>query len=276
MMRPNLKNKIVLITGASSGIGRDAARLFAREGCVVLLAARRRDRLVSLKKEIEKEGGSAAAIPVDVSRQSDVKRMAAEVLRKYGKVDILVNNAGYGRLDWLENLSPGRDIEDLIKVNLLGSMLVTRAMLPSMLTHHSGHIINMISVAGLLPAPMYSLYAASKFGLRGFTNSLRREVAPFGIKVSGIYPGPVVTEFSQRTGGDNAVRRIVKPGPWLYLSSEFAAKKLVELARRPRRMLIIPWYYRVLLWIDSLFPGLVDWILKVIIVKRAHVFPPEK
>lgn len=275
-MGQNLKNKIVIVTGASSGIGRDTACLFAREGCIVVLAARRQDRLLSLKREIQKNGGSALAIPVDISRQGDVERMVAEVLKAFGRVDILVNNAGYGRLDWLEKLSPIKDIEDLIKVNLLGSMLVTRAVLPSMLAQRSGHIINMMSVAGLLPAPMYSLYAASKFGLRGFTNSLRREVAPFGIKVSGIYPGPVTSEFSEHTGSDNAVRKIVKPGPWLYMNSQFVAKKIVGLARHPRRMLIIPWYYRVLLWIDTLFPGLVDWFLNIAIVKRAHVFPSEK
>lgn len=254
----------------------ESARLFAREGCFVILAARRMDRLQALKREIQKNGGSVMVIPVDVSQPGEIKKMAEQVLKAVGRVDILFNNAGYGRMDWLENLSLNRDILGQIEVNLIGTILVTQAILPSMLKNRSGHIINMCSVAGLLPAPMYSLYSASKFGLRGFTNSLRREVSPFGIKVSAIYPGPALTEFSQNVGHDTAVRKMFKPPRWIYLDSKTVARRVVALAKHPRRMVVIPWYYRVLLWIDSLAPGLVDWFLRVTIVKRSHKLPAEK
>ena len=191
-----LKNKVVLITGASSGFGKDAAHLFAGEGAKVVLVARRLSRLQLLTNEIQKVGGEAIAIPADISRWVEIDLMVRTIIEIYGRVDILYNNAGFGGLDWLERLEPERDIESQINVNLTGMILVTRAVLPHMLARRTGHIINMSSIAGWVAAPSYTVYAATKFGVRGFTTALRREVAPFGIQVSGIYPGPSRTEFA--------------------------------------------------------------------------------
>ena len=191
---PNqLTDKVVLITGASSGFGADAARQFAREGCVVVLAARRMERLTALAEQIRQEGGQAFAVGLDVTEQSQIDEAIQTILDSFARIDILFNNAGVGSLDWLERLEPAADIDTLINVNLRGLIQVTRAVLPSMLARREGTIINMASVAGLIAAPMYSIYAATKYGVRGFTDALRREVSPFGIRVSGIYPGPAVT-----------------------------------------------------------------------------------
>lgn len=266
-----LKDKVVLITGASSGFGADAARLFAREGCRVVLAARRVDRLQALVEEIRSAGGEALAVPVDVSQRTEVEVMAQTVLDIYGQIDILFNNAGFGRLDWLEKLEPGRDIETQLDVNLAGLVQVTRAVLPHMYRQRSGHIINMSSVAGWIAAPLYTIYAAAKFGVRGFTDALRREAAPFGVRVSGIYPGPAVTEFSLHTG-TTSIKRQLKPPSFLYMTSMQVARRVVWLAKHPRRRLVIPWYYRLVVAFENLFPGVVDWILKVIFVKKLHKF----
>jgi NADP-dependent 3-hydroxy acid dehydrogenase YdfG len=267
-----LVDKVVLITGASSGFGADAARLFAKEGCSVALAARRMDRLTALAEQIRAEGGQALAVPLDVSDQSQIDAAVHTVLEAYGRIDILFNNAGFGRLDWLETLDPEKDIAPQIDVNLGGVIQMARAVLPSMLARRSGHIINNSSVAGLIAAPLYTIYAATKYGVRGFTDALRREVAPLGIKVSGFYPGPAVTEFSQHSGSDRAVREKIKTPGWLYMTSEYVARRVVGLAKHPRRALIIPWYYRLAIGLDTLFPGLVDWLLKVLFVKRLHQF----
>ncbi len=256
----SLTNKVVLITGASSGFGADAARLFAKEGCKVVLAARRLDRLQTLAAEIQSAGGEALAIPVDVSERAEVEVMVQTALDLYRKIDILFNNAGYGAVNWFENLKPERHIETLIRVNLIGTMLVTRAVLPHMLKRGEGHIINMVSVGGLIAAPTITTYSASKWGLRAFTDALRREVAHLGIKVSGIYPGPAVTEFGQkleRTKSRDAIKRIKYP----HLSSEYVARRVVDVAKRPRRTLVIPWWFRVITTFDTLFPVAVDWIL---------------
>ena len=110
------------------------------------------------------------------------------MLDKFGRIDILFNNAGFGRLDWLERLDPAVDIDSQLDVNLRGLIQVTRVVLPSMLERGSGTIINMSSVSGLIAAPMYSIYAATKYGVRGFTDALRREVAPLAVHVCGHLP----------------------------------------------------------------------------------------
>jgi short-subunit dehydrogenase len=128
----------------------------------------------------------------------------------------------------------------------------------------------MSSVAGLIPAPMYSIYAATKFGIRGFTEALRRETLPLGVQVCGIYPGPAVTEFSQHSGNDNAVRKSIKTPGWIYMRSASVAHRIVNLAKHPRRSLVIPWWFIPLFGINTLFPGLVDWFLGVALVRRLH------
>jgi NADP-dependent 3-hydroxy acid dehydrogenase YdfG len=259
-MAIDLKGKVVLITGASSGFGEDAAKLFAKEGASVVLAARRIERMQAEVERIQAQGGEAMATPVDVVNRADIENMIKSVIENYERIDILFNNAGFGRLDWLENLSLGRDIETQIAVNLAGVIEVTRAALPLMIAQRSGHIINMSSVSGWLGAPMYTVYAATKFGVRGFTDALRREVAPDGIHVSGIYPGPAHTEFGQHTGSSDLQN--FKIPDWTYMTSEYVARQVVAVAKRPRRRLIIPWWFRPAIWADDRLPWLVDWIVR--------------
>jgi uncharacterized protein len=268
-MSVDLKDKVVLITGASSGFGADAARLFAAEGAIALLAARRADRLTALAEEIQAASGKAYAIPLDVSELDQVEEAVQTILENFGRIDILFNNAGFGRLDWLENLDPRRDIEAQIAVNLTGLIQVARLVLPIMYRQGAGQIINMASVAGHISAPMYTIYAATKHGVRGFTNSLRREAQPFGVQVSGIYPGGAATEFGQHTGSQSIRKRLKLPG-FLSMTSEKVARRVVRLAKQPRRSVVLPGYYHLAILINNLFPWLVDWFVKVVFVKRFH------
>jgi short-subunit dehydrogenase len=267
-MADSLQGKVVLITGASSGFGKDAARMFAQEGCRVVLAARRIERLQGLAAEIQAAGGEAFAVRVDVRERAEVERMGQSVLDRYGRIDILFNNAGFGGVDWFENLKPERHIESMMGVNLVGTMLVTRAVLPHMLKRKQGHIINMSSVAGLIAAPLITTYSASKYGVRAFTDALRREVSPFGIKVSGIYPGPAATEFGKHLE-QTAARKQANRSMGTRMSSEYVARRVVDVAKRPRRSLVIPWWFRVITTFDTLFPVAVDWIL-YFFTKRNH------
>ncbi len=266
----SLKDKVVLITGASSGFGEDAARLFAKEGCKVVLAARRLDRLQALAEKIEQDGGEATAVPVDVAERDEIELMVQSALDVYGQIDILFNNAGFGRLDWLENLDPARDIETQIEVNLLGVIQVTRAVLPHMLKQRSGHIINMSSVAGLIAVPTYAIYASTKFGVRGFTDALRRELLPLGVKVSGIYPAFARTEFSQHSRPASSNRPRLGSLRRFTMSSEYVAQQVVKLAKHPRRMVVVPWWYRIFIGFDAFLPGVVDWFLKAGFSKPYH------
>ncbi len=154
-------------------------------------------------------------------------------------------------------------------VNLLGVIQMTRAVLPYMLKQRYGHIINMSSVAGWIAAPLYTIYSATKFGVRGFTDALRREVSPFGIKVSGIYPGPAETEFGQHTG-TSKTKRSLDLFKGLSMTSEYVARRVVKLAKHPRRVVIIPWWYHAIIGFDTLFPYLVDWFIKQFFVRQNH------
>ena len=123
---PNLQAKVVLITGASSGFGKEAALLFAKEGCKVILASRRIDRLQNLAAKIQNAGGEAIAVPVDVMNLADINNMVKAAIDLYDHIDILFNNAGIGRVDWFENISLERDIEMLVHVNLISLMPIKR------------------------------------------------------------------------------------------------------------------------------------------------------
>ncbi|HMB24112.1 MAG TPA: SDR family oxidoreductase [Anaerolineales bacterium] len=252
-----LENKVVLITGASSGFGAVAARLFAQEGCKIVLAARRMERLEELANEIRHAGGDALPVEVDVTQLAQIDAMVKAALDRYGRIDILFNNAGFGRLDWFEALDPYKDIQAQINVDLLGVIWTARAVLPQMYKQRSGHIINMSSIAGWAAPPLYTVYAAAKFGVRGFTEALRREAAPFGVKVSVIYPGGAATDFQKHAGENKAKQRFRTP-TWLRLTVEDVARAVVNLAKRPRRSLILPWAMNLSNFTNSHFTGISD------------------
>jgi NADP-dependent 3-hydroxy acid dehydrogenase YdfG len=266
----SLKDKIVLIVGASSGFGQEAAHLFAQEGCRVVLAARRLDLLQTLATQIQSDGGEAMAIPLDVADRREIEVMVKTVVDLYGRIDIVFNNAGFLHPDWLEYHDPGRDIETQVDVNLLGVIQVTRAVLPHMFNREEGHIINMSSVAGWIAPPRLSVYSATKFGVRAFTDALRREVEPFNIKVSGIYPGPARTELG-RNHADGPLKKIAFMEFFFPpMDAYTVANAVVAVAKRPRRAWIFPWYYRIAIFCDRFFPWLVDWFVVKFMVKRYH------
>jgi NADP-dependent 3-hydroxy acid dehydrogenase YdfG len=257
---------VIIVTGASSGIGAATARLFAREGYRVVLAARRIDRLNTLEKEIRSIGGEALPVATDLSQLEDIQNLVKLSMENYGQIDILFNNAGFGRLDWLEKLDPRSDLQDLIQVNVLGVLWMSQAVLPHMIERRSGHIINMSSVGGLVAPPTYCSYSASKFAVRGFTEALRREVRIYGISVSGIYPGGVATEFDQKAHIHRKTG--VTTPPWLLLNAEDVAQSVFSLTRHPRRMLVIPWPLQLAAWFNGLFPGIVDWAVEKLFVRQ--------
>jgi len=255
----DLHNQVVIVTGASSGIGEATARAFGREGARVVLAARRLDRLEVLAGEIQNSspGAQAAAVAADLSQLADIQNLVAQTLQRFGRIDVLFNNAGFGRLGWLETLDPVKDIEAQLAVNLLGVIQTTRQVLPVMIGQKSGHVINMASMSAFVGTPTYSIYAASKFAVRGFSEALRREVAPWGIRVSVIYPGGVATEFASHAG---IQRKTGATTPrWMVLSADDVARTVVGLARHPRPGLIVPWPHRLSAWLNQWFPALVDW-----------------
>ncbi len=254
---PPLEGKVVIITGASSGIGAAAAVRFAREGSKTVLAARRIERLEQIAAQIHAAGGEALPVAMDVSQPAQIETMVRSALDAYGGIDILFNNAGFGRLDWLEALDPVADIQAQLSVDLLGVILTARAVLPHMYRQHRGHIINMASMAGWIAPPLYTIYSAGKFGVRGFSDALRREAMPKGVRVSVIYPGSVRTEFGLHVG-DSAAKRRFKSPAWLTLSADDVARTVVGVARHPRRELITPWFMILTKFLNAHLSGLSD------------------
>jgi short-subunit dehydrogenase len=260
------QSPVILITGASSGIGAATARLFCERGWRAVLAARRQDRLDELLLEIQGKGGTAFAVPTDVSAADQLESLVKSSMERFGHIDVLFNNAGFGRLDWLENLDVQEDIANQIEVNLIACIQLARLVLPQMIARRNGVIINMSSLAGWIGTPSYSVYAASKFGLRGFTEALRREVGVFGVKVCGIYPGGVESEFAEKAHIRRRTR-LTTPG-WLRLEAVDVAQAVWSLALRPRRTLILPRPMLFAVWANSLFPGLLDWVAERGFVRR--------
>jgi short-subunit dehydrogenase len=255
----DVQGKVVIVTGASSGIGEATARQFGREGAKVVLAARRVDRLEALAKEIKEMGTGAETLVVqaDLSKLEDIQSLINQALNQFGRIDVLVNNAGFGRLDWLENLDPLKDIESQFDVNVLGVVQTTRQALSVMIKQRSGHIINMCSMAGLVATPTYTIYAACKHAVHGFSEALRREVKPWGIDVSMIYPGGVTTEFGQHAGIKRKTQATTPK--FLLLSADDVGRAVVELVHRPRPMWIIPWLWSFTVWMNRNLNWLVDY-----------------
>ena len=250
------ESPVILVTGASSGIGEATARLFGQRGYRVVLAARRLDRLQVIAQEIQTDGGNALPVGADLTQETDIRNLVQASLEHFGRIDILVNNAGAGRCNWLENMDPQKEITNQLQINLLAVILMTQAVLPQMIERRSGHIINMGSMASWVATPTYTIYAASKFALRGFSEALRREVGIYNVKVSVIYPGGVATEFGEHLGYKRKTGLTTPKG--LRLTSEGVAETVWKVAQRPRREVIIPRIMRLSAWMNYFLPGLTD------------------
>lgn len=255
----DIKNKVIIVTGASSGIGEATARQFGRAGAKLVLAARRVDKLETLAQEILAIGSGAetCVVQADLSKLEDIQSLIKQTLDKFGRIDVLVNNAGFGRLDWLENLDPVKDIQAQFDVNVLGVIQTTRQVLPIMMKQRSGHIINMGSMAGLVATPTYTVYAATKHAVHGFSEALRREVKPWGIDVSMIYPGGVITEFQAHAGIKRKTGATTPKS--LLLTADQVGAAVVQLVRRPRAMRILPWAWSLTVWMNRNLNWLVDY-----------------
>lgn len=189
-----LDKQIVILTGASAGIGEAGAKMLAGEGATVVMVARRIKRLEAIRKEIEQAGGRALAIAADITSEEDRERVVRETINEFGRIDALVNNAGYGQRGPIE-IVPVEAIRQNFETNLFSLVALTQLVIPVMRKQQSGRIVNISSVAGRIARPLSSVYDATKHALEAVSDGLRGELAPFGIKVVIIEPGFILTEF---------------------------------------------------------------------------------
>jgi NAD(P)-dependent dehydrogenase (short-subunit alcohol dehydrogenase family) len=270
---PKSEKKVVLITGASSGMGKETALTLAREGHVVYGAARRVDKM----RDLVEAGGHAVAL--DVTDEAKVREVVAGILSAAGRIDVLINNAGFGLYGAVEDTTLD-DARRQFEVNLFGVAAVTKAVLPAMRAQKSGRIINITSMGGKLHTPLGAWYHASKHALEGWSDCLRLETSQFGIDVVIVEPGAIATEFGavltqpmvDRSGNGSygpMTRAVAQATNATYEKggsspTSVVAKTIVKAmaAKRPKTRYVVGKYARPLLfmrrWLsDRAFDGIV-------------------
>jgi NADP-dependent 3-hydroxy acid dehydrogenase YdfG len=208
-MDNNIKRKVVVITGASSGLGEATSRLLSRMGASVVLGARRVDRLRSLADELTGSGGKALAVTTDVTYPDQVKKLVDAAVQTYGHIDVMINNAGLSPQSPLERLKID-EWNRMIDVNIKGVLYGIAAALPYMKQQKAGHIINVSSVAGHKVGPGFTVYAATKHAVRALSEGLRQEVKPYNIRTTVISPGAVATELPNTTTEPDIAEKVRK------------------------------------------------------------------
>ena len=233
----NLHRRLALVTGAGRGIGKAVSVSLAKAGCRVVLAARTREQIEAVQKEILSQGGEALAIPTDLTVDEDIQRLVEASQSKWGVVDILINNAGWGKRAPVVGASL-TDWDQTFRLNLRAPMVLAKALLPNMIAKREGAVINIGSISGKTGEANGAAYSASKFGLIGFTESLYEEVREHSIKVAVILPGFVDTplippnrqlERSKMIQADDIAQTV------LFVLTSPATCCPVEITERPQR-----------------------------------------
>lgn len=239
----NIKDKIILITGASSGIGREAAIHLSRRGAKVILVARSEERLKQVRQAVKNvTAESPLIVPCDITSEEEVSRMADTVGKNNSHIDVLINSAGIGTYRVSETLS-NREMRRHFEVNFFGAYYCIKALLPYMKSKNDGYILNIGSLFGkIVPFADVSVYGASKFALRGFSDGLRKELKSCGIGVGHLMPGSVRTPFQDKKGAGER-----KAPSFLTLEASDVAAAIEAMIRKKKGNVVLP------RWMHSLF-----------------------
>jgi short-subunit dehydrogenase len=254
MSEAPFRDNVVVLTGASAGIGREMALQLAEQGAWLALAARDAGRLEEVAAECRARGGRAVAVPTDVGDEAQCRALIEKAVAEYGRIDTLVNNAGIGMWARVDEMTDTAPFERIMRINYLGSVWCTYYALPH-LARTRGRIVGVSSLTGKTGVPTRSGYAASKHAMTGFFDSLRIELAESGVTVTMVYPGFVATEIRERAlgadgrplgAGNSPVRERE------VMSAEECARQIVKAAAKRRRELIMT------------VRGKVGWVLKLV------------
>lgn len=250
-----IKNSVIIVTGASAGIGRATAVSLAQRGANVVVTARRADRLQALVTELESYPGQRLAIPGDIGQDSFVHELIAQTVAAYGRVDVLINNAGLGHHSRLAEI-PAQDLQTVFGVNVMGLVYAIQAVVPQMRQQGYGQIINISSVVGQRPLPMSGAYCASKTAVNFLSRSLRMELRRHNITVTLVYPGLTATEFSDVKLGKSGSRFGMRGIP-----AKRVAEKIAGAIDKNETEVYVTWYDRVIVHASRLFPRTLDWFV---------------
>jgi NADP-dependent 3-hydroxy acid dehydrogenase YdfG len=231
-----IKDKVAIVTGASSGIGYATALALSRSGAKVAAGARRMDRLESLRNEISKNGEEVFVQKLDVTIKSECDALADAVLKKWGTIDILINNAGLQPLSFFKNLKV-EEWDKMIDVNIRGVFYCTAAVIPTMMNKNSGHIVNISSMAGRLVYPSGSVYCATKHAVTAFSEGLRQEFSQrSNIRVTCIEPGVVATELMEAITDKALEKYVERTRQMEALQAEDIANAIMFAVEAPRHV----------------------------------------
>ncbi|NMO95663.1 SDR family NAD(P)-dependent oxidoreductase [Paenibacillus lemnae] len=249
-----LTNKVVVITGASSGIGAILAEQLSRNGAHVILTGRSEERLREAGKKLS---GKYDVIQMDIKDMAQVQAAFDTIYENHGRIDVLVNNAGYGVFEAFLETSE-EQFEDMMDVNYMGIVRCTQAALPGMLKQSRGQIVNIASIAGKMGIAKSTAYASTKHAVLGLTNSLRQELRGTGITVSSVNPGPINTPFFQQADPSG---RYVKNVGWFMMKPEYVVSQILKLIVKQKEEINLPKSAAAGMKIYQLFPRLADRLL---------------
>ena len=252
----NFKNKVIVITGASSGIGEASVIEFAKKGANIVLVARRKEKLLEVEKKISKYNIKSLTCPCDVSQKSQVKQISEKVLDKFGRIDVLVNNAGFVIYGKVNDLSV-EEIESQMETNYFGMVYCIKNFLPIMLEQNFGHIVNVASVGASFGVPGIASYCATKFAMLGFSEGLKHELHGTGIGVTVVSPIMVRTSLFDHPSFEN----FTKHATGISLSPETVAKAVVKAANSKRLEIVVPSVTRAGIWAKHTFPFFINPII---------------
>ena len=259
-----LKDKIVWITGAGSGIGAETAKQLAARGAVPILTGRNEERLGKTAADIADIGGRCGVYRLDVTDNDQVQDVARRIEEEFGPVDVLVNNAGFGIFEMFRD-APLDHFEAMMDTNYMGMVRCTKAVLPSFLKRRTGHVVNIASIAGKLATPKSTGYSASKHAVLGFTNALRLELKGTGIAVSAVNPGPIDTPFFEIADPEGHYVRNVR---WFMMRPEKVASRIVKVIETRRAEVDLPLAAAIGVRLYRLFPRIGDKVAGTILNRK--------
>lgn len=262
-----MKDKVILVTGASGGIGKATALELARRGARLMLASRRVVALSAVEQEIVRNGGVAKFMAVDLRVEEDIRHLVWRTHEEFGRLDVLVNNAAVGFFGSVEK-TPLQDADELLNLNFRAPLIAIQEALPIMRRQGSGHIVNISSVAGRRGLPMSGMYCATKFAMVGLSESLRVELKSTGIRVSVVYPSSTETDFF-----DNVKRGDVQ-GKYEPIgktqTAAYVAQRIANCIARPTAEVYPYFPGRVFAWISAVAPSLADRLMMPWVEKRTR------
>lgn len=265
MAKHKLKDKVIIITGASSGIGRATALALARERTRLVLVARRRELLDQLVEEIRSRGGSASALVLDLRLREDVEAMITATVGQFGRIDVLINNAGFGYYGSVEN-TPQSVVREIFDLNFEAPLVAAQRAIPIMRAQGGGHIVNISSVAGKRGLPFSGIYSSTKFALNGLSEALRLEVRSDNIDVTIVNPAGTESEFGQNIRrGDVALP--FKPIGYIQ-PAEDVAESIVACLKSPKVEIYPYRKSRLFAWLNTIAPSLLDRIMLRVVRDR--------